>query len=89
MEMITSKEEYFTELLNSLDLKDFITETYLEEVFETGIINKHKSDSRKIRAKERYEYFLPWQKEAFKYFFNLHDIEPSYNNFGYDLSFIN
>ena len=88
MEEITSDKEKYKLFLTQLDLQDYISENYLNEVFKTGIVNKHKHDSKKLTPEERYNQFLPWQKEVFNHFLNLHNLSEDYTNFGYDLKFM-
>lgn len=87
MEEITSNKLIYQEFLNSLGLSSSSAEDYLDDVFKTGIVNKHKSDSKKLSSFERFHEFLPWQKEVFLYFFNLHDLKKPYESFGYNFDY--
>jgi len=89
MEEITSDKKKFIDFFIGLGLNDILCDEYINEVFSTGIINKHKNDNKKITPLERYNEFLPWQKEVFNYFLTLNNIKYDYEKFGYDLAFIN
>ena len=89
MEELTTNPDYYSRFFDELDLKQYNSKKYLESVFNTGKINQHKHDNKKITAEERYNEFLPWQKEVFNHFFKLHNLRSSYEEMGYDLSFLN
>lgn len=65
-----------------------VSEAYLDRVYATGVVNAHRADSNKTDAAERYERFLPWQKEAFAHFLGLHRLRSDYESMGYDFSFL-
>lgn len=88
MEDLTLKKEIFSSFMNSLGLREFNNEKYLEEVFNTGIVNKHKHDKLILSPEERFNQFLPWQKEVFIYFFQLHELRDKYAEFGYNFEFV-
>ncbi|WP_417371366.1 hypothetical protein [Gelidibacter japonicus] len=88
MEDITSNKLKYKEFLNSLGLSSSSNEDYLDDVFKTGVVNKHKHDSKRLSAFERFNEFLPWQKEVFLHFFNFHDLKKSYESFGYNFDYL-
>lgn len=88
MEAITNSKVEFNQFCDSLGLEKFVNEAYLNKVFETGLVNKHRHDSVKLMPAERYSQFTEWQKEAFLYFFEMHNIRESYESFGYSFDFL-
>lgn len=88
MEELTSSRSYFQLFAEKLGLGRFVSPQYIDAVFNTGIVNKHKYDSKKLTSLQRFESFSDWQKEVFIHFFKLHNLTNSYSEFGYDLDFI-
>ncbi|MDA9276926.1 hypothetical protein N9P56_00950 [Flavobacteriaceae bacterium] len=88
MEEITSNEEKYSLFFKRLGLIEYQDNHYIEKVFKTGIVNKHKHDSKKLTPQERYNQFLPWQKEVFNHFFSLHSLKEFYQKIGYNIEFI-
>lgn len=86
MENITSKRDAFAGMATNLGLE--VTHEYLNNVFSTGVVNPHKKDKKKLTPQERYNEFLPWQKEVFNHFFAMHNLRDSYSGFGYELDFV-
>lgn len=89
MEEVTSNGEVLNELIGRLtDNECPVPLLYLDKVYQAGVINKHKHDSKKLSAEERYATFGPWQKEAFHHFMKIFDLKKDYQKLGYDLSFM-
>ncbi len=88
MEEITNDPKIYSLFCSQLGLNELISEEYLNKVFSTGVVNKHKSDDQKLSSKERYLSLVPWQKEVFNHFFNLHDLKKPYEKFGYDFTYL-
>ena len=89
-EDMTSDRDYYADILGRLGfVNDEIGSSYVDKVFKSGKINKHKMDKLDKIPQERYEGFLPWQKEVFNYFFNKYKlIKPYYTELNYDFSFL-
>lgn len=87
MEKITTSMEEYKNFCIALDVEE-VDELYLNKVFKTGIVNKHKADTIAVNSKERFEIFETWQKEVFSHFFRLHNLKENYEKFGYDFTFI-
>ncbi|MEZ4972119.1 MAG: hypothetical protein R2820_02365 [Cyclobacteriaceae bacterium] len=88
MELLTSDRNEFKYFVETLTGDSVCTNEYLDKVFNAGVINKHKSDSKKLSPADRYNSFCPWQKDSFNYFFNFNSLQSDYGSFGYDLNFI-
>ena len=88
MEDLTKDPEYFKGFFESLLPDENADPLYLQSVFNTGQINKHKHDNKKLTPEERYDTFEEWQKEAFHYFFDKFGLFDGYSSFGYELEFM-
>lgn len=89
MEKVTQDKSTLTDLIDRLANQELTcNQKYTDSVYQTGIINKHKHDSKRLTPEERYNTFTDWQKEAFHYYMNYFNITDPYIAFGYDLSFL-
>lgn len=89
MEQLTTDKKYFKDFLSKItNNKIIIEDSYIENVFKTGKINKHKKDNKKLTPKERYCQFNDWQKEIFKYYLSKFELKEYFENMDYSLSFL-
>ena len=88
MEILTSKVYCFKGFYDKLGILNLVSDDYLEDVFKTGFVNKHKQDSNKLSSEERFNSFLPWQKGVFVHFLDLHQLEMDYKLLDYNFDFI-
>lgn len=89
MEEVTTSKNYFKKIVSELsENKLEVDDDYLSEVFETGIINKHKIDTKEISPQDRFESWPEWRKEIFLYFMNRFKLIDGYQKFGYNLKFL-
>ena len=88
MEQVTTDPEAYKKFVATLLPGITPDQNYMDAVFSTGAINKHKHDSKKITFAERYASWADWQKEVFMFYFNKYDLRKEYENYGYDFSFL-
>ena len=88
MEKITSDKGFYHDFCLKLGLENSVNQAYINQVFNLGIINKHKHDNQKLAGEERFKKFSSWQKEVFLHFFDLHGLKSGYESFGYDFNFL-
>ncbi len=90
MEEVTKHPEKLKEIIASLSGNTLqADESYLDTVYEAGVINEHKKDKNKFDASARYLQFSDWQKETFNYFFEKFDLQSAYESIGYTFHFLN
>ncbi len=89
MEEMTSNRDYFKSSFRKLNLDDLVvSDEYLDTVFSTGKVNKHKVDSIDKSPNHIFNSFSDWQKEVFLHFFNKYELRAAYEKMGYDFSYI-
>ena len=89
MESVTTDPELFAKVVSYLSGGKVTADaTYLDAVYSTGEINKHRKGTSRMGPSERYESFSPWQKEAFNFFLAASGIRAPYESLGYDFSFV-
>lgn len=89
MEEVTTRPGILRNLVLKLTNNEIeVNEEYLDDIYKIGQINKHKQDNKKLTSKERFESLKDWQKETLRYYLNKYEIIKPYQEFGYDLSFI-
>ena len=86
MEKLTTSKDYYSSLCENLNLKDFMDTKYIEAVFKTGVVNKHKSDNKILTPVDRYNSFNEWQKEVYNHFLILNNLVEPYCQFGYPMA---
>lgn len=89
MEDVTKSEDSISKLLSDLTNNEiYVDQRYLSEVYNTGIINKHKIDKKFISPSERFQTLPEWRKEVLLYFMERFSIIENYEKLGYDLSYL-
>ncbi|MCR9253799.1 MAG: hypothetical protein NXI20_25515 [bacterium] len=89
MEEITQNPETLELLLQKISDESInIDDSYFDSVYKLGAINKHKKDSKKITASERFSALEDWQKEVFVFFMKKFNLTEEYSKFGYDLTYL-
>ncbi|MBY6067779.1 hypothetical protein KUW17_13565 [Leisingera aquaemixtae] len=88
MEEVTRDRKTYAELLDRLSNHKLQADTeYLESVFEEKRVNVHNRSAPEGTA-ARWQALQPWQREAFKAYLALFQLQSAYESNGYDFSFL-
>ncbi|MEM8488068.1 MAG: hypothetical protein AAF564_21135 [Bacteroidota bacterium] len=89
MEQVTTAPAVLATAIQTLSDDTLVAdETYLDAVYEAGVINEHKKDRNKFDASARFDQFFDWQVAAFKFFFSKYNLQPAYEALGYNFDFL-
>jgi hypothetical protein len=89
MEQITSDPERFSAVFSgATGLPVAVDDAYVQEVFATKAINKHRQDTKRLTPRQRWETLKDWQEDAFCHFLERFDLLPFYTEQGYEFDFI-
>ncbi len=89
METLTQDRGYYTSIIDKLTRKSIeMDDDYLDRVFQSGEIHKHRKGQKKLTAVEQYKVWEPWQQHAFSFLIEKSGIEKQYRKLGYDFSFL-
>ncbi len=89
MEDLTGDRSYFADAASTLTSGRIeITDDYLHQVFDTGAVNRHRSDGRPATTAEKYARLAHWQRELLDLTITDSGIRPAYERMGYDFSFM-
>jgi hypothetical protein len=89
MEKVTNCKEEYGRFVNFISQgKREVDDQYIDAVFRTKAINKHKTEKAPTSAKEIYNAWEGWKKDFFKLLIELTCLDQHYNTFGYDFSFL-
>ena len=87
VELLAISKENYNRISTRVPRWDKLEKMFLAKCFT--VLENRVVSHLALNSEERYNEFLPWQKEVFNHFFKLHNLRSSYEEMGYDLSFLN